>query len=272
MKHFFYGVLFFLFLFPSLCYATINLSISGLNPKDDYYEVDAVVSGMSSSSATFVQGMFTKEDATKYFGSTFSRKGEWLGYDGSPEKSFVLENFIELTNDSPQKIFIKPNFQDQNYNGSGKYILKLKRYTASGSPSDYSNSLELNLNYITPTETTTPILTQSPTTTIIISTTTLTRSVITPTSTPSKPQTTPTPTATKTPSVTPPKSIIASISSTITPEVLGTDSADLNLSTIPKSEQATPSTPIISDKNLFLIGILIFSVSGTLLYFRLKNL
>jgi len=97
VKHFPFWLLFFLFIFPVPCFATISLKLSDLTPKDDYFEVSVVVTGMSSSSATFIQGMFTRVDSSKYFGYTFSKKGEWINYDGSPEKSYVLENYIETT-------------------------------------------------------------------------------------------------------------------------------------------------------------------------------
>ncbi len=272
----------FFFLLPTQVFATISLKLSDLTLKDDYYEVTAVVSGMSSSSATFIQGMFTKVDSSKYFGFTFSKKGEWLSYDGSPEKSFVLDNYIELKNDSPQKVFIKPNYDDKNYSGPGKYLLKVKRYTSSGSPSDYAdNNLEVDLNHSTPASEPTSVSTSS----LRVSAATEPKQstpTVTPTLTSTKTPTSKitTPILTKTPSPTDIKDLKTDISPS--PQVLSTESSVIasNSETLPAGRQesptpeiiASPSSPILSDKNLFLLGISVFALSGGLLYFRLKNL
>lgn len=279
-------------LIPRKVFSAINLTISDLTPKDDHYQVTAVVSGMSSSSGTFVQGVFTLADANKYFGYTFSKKGEWLSYVSSPEKSFVLENYIELKNDQPVTIFLKPDFQDKDYSGPGKYLVKLKRFTASGSPSDYSNSLETNLSNAVstpqPTTTSTPTPTATPSTTSTIQNLKSTISP-TPTSTtpPKTPTATPTPTSkTTTPTIYNPQSISSPPSpSTIydlqSQQVLATTASQIYLATSTPSAYynfqaelnlATPSSSSVSDKTLFVIGASIFSLSGSLLYFRLKSL
>ncbi len=280
-------------LFPRKVFSAINLTISDLTQKDDYYQIAAVVTGMSSSSGTFVQGMFTPAGASKYFGFTFSKKGEWLKYESSPEKNFVLDNYMELKNDQPVTIFLKPDFQDKDYSGPGKYLIKLKRFTASGSPSDYSNSLEIDLSYVSSAPTTPP--TSTPTSTITPSTTSFTSPTATKTTTltptPTTPPKTPTPTANLKTTVTSTAVLITSPSTirsttmlspasqagqvlatttsvilivTSSPSAIYNFQADLNL--------ATPSSSVVSDKALFVIGASIFSLSGGLLYFRLKNL
>lgn len=284
MNHFFCEVLFFLIFLPKFCFASIELTISNLESKDDYYSVDAVVTGMSSSSATFIQGMFTKSDTTKYFGYTLSKKAEWLAYTSSPEKSFVLENYLELQNNISQKIYIKPNYSDLDYLGPGSYVLKLKRYTASGSPSDYSNSLELSLNHsltTTPSPTPTPSPTSTPTissaTTLSLQVTKLPQTQVTP------PTSNPTKTSTLAISKTTPSTISAS--PTLVSQVLATASSVLStefqnvipekaeIDQIDVATESTISSSIkLSDKSLFLAGITVFSFSGGLLYFRLKNL
>lgn len=271
MKHCLFGLL-FLLIFSQPLLAGIDLTISDLIPKDDHFQLNARVTGMSSSSATYVQAMFSPVDISKYFGFTFSKKGEWLKYGGSPDKQIVLESFIKLENDTNTTIFVKPDYDDADYQGPGKYQLKLKRYTASGSPSDYSNSLEIDLNYTKAIETTPTTLT-TPTTT-------------TTTNTPAP--TTPPKTPTSTPKVTTPISLPTSANVTSPtadivshPQVLSTTSSDINLGTISAivvesmsatSFLSTPSSDTLSDRTLFLIGATIFVFSGSLLYFRLKNL
>lgn len=269
-------------LIPRKVFSAINLTISDLTPKDDHYQVTAVVSGMSSSSGTFVQGMFTPVDTNKYFGYTFSKKGEWLKYQSSPEKNFVLENYIELKNDEPVTIFLKPDYQDKDYSGPGRYLVKLKRFTASGSPSDYSNSLETNLSYTisTPQPTTTSTPTSTPTATKSIT------STPTPTTLPKTPTSiSKTITSTPTMSATPPSTTSTiydpKTSIFVSPQVLATTTSQIYLSTSTPSANynfqaelnlATSSSSSVSDKTLFVVGASIFSLSGSLLYFRLKNL
>lgn len=281
MKHCLLGLL-FLLIFSRPVLASIDLTISDISKKDDHFQLTAKVTGMSSSSATYIQGMFTPKDATKYFGFTFSKTGQWLKYDGSPEKQFVLDNFIKLDNETPATIFLKPDYDDPDYQGPGKYLLKLKRYTASGSPSDYSNTLEVDLNFATLTPQPTTTSTPTPT-----STAHNLQPTITPTSTPTIPPKTPTPTPT---SKTTNTNISPSATSTIydqkttiivSPQVLATSTSDISLGTISAvsvenisstNYLATTSSESVSDRTLFLIGAIIFSVSGSLLYFRLKTL
>lgn len=268
-------------LVPRNVFSAINLTISDISPKDDHYQLTAVVSGMSSSSGTFVQGMFTPKDQSKYFGYTFSKKGEWIKYESTPEKNFVLDNYQELQNDQPVTIFLKPDFTDNDYQGPGKYSIKLKRFTLSGTPSDYSNSLEVDLNYAistpqpTPTSTPTPTPTPNPTTKTVTST-------ITPTSSPKTPTSAPTPKIITTlPASIPTRGTAVLSPASQAGQVLSTTSSEIYLATNSTQSAndfsydlnfATASAQTVSDKTLFVIGASIFSLSGSLLYFRLKNL
>ncbi len=267
-------------LVPRQVFSAINLTISDLAQKEDHYQIKALVTGMSSSSGTFVQGVFTPKDASKYFGFTFSKKGEWIKYESNSDKNFVVENFIQLQNDQPVTIFLKPDYTDKDYQGPGKYSVKLKRFTLSGTPSDYSNSLDLDLSFA--------LTTPQPTTAITpTSTIQNLKSTISPTPTPTSPPKTPTPISkTTTPTIYNPQSTSSPPSpSTIydlqSQQVLSTTSSEIYLatgSTQPTTDfsydlnLATPSSSAVSDKTLFVIGASIFSLSGTLLYFRLKNL
>lgn len=280
MKHCLFGLLFLLILLvPRKAFSAINLTISDLSPKDDHYQVTAVVTGMSSSSGTFIQGVFTPKDASKYFGYTFSKKGEWIKYESTPDKNFVLDNYQQLQNDQPITIFLKPDFTDKDYQGPGKYSVKLKRFTASGTPSDYSNSLDLDLSFASTTPQ--PTATNTPT-----STPTATKS-ITNTPTPTSPPKTPTSvpkTITSTPTISSQSPITTSPSMTYdlqSQQVLATTASEIYLATSTPTTNynfqaelnlATPSSSAVSDKTLFVIGASIFSLSGGLLYFRLKNL
>lgn len=259
-------------------FAAISFEISNPVIEGDYYIVDTNLTGISSDSA-YVQGMFTSEGTTSYFGFTWGQKGEWVKYDGSVSKEYILEYFPIVQKDQTSKIWIKPDFTHTAYKGPGKYTLKLKRYTGnSDNSAGDSNNLTIDLNEPTPTvvPTTTPTNTTTPTSTV----------TSTPIQTPTKtPTTTPTKLVTQTPT-TPPKTptsiLITKSVPTVSSTPLATISTNLYIDSVgevkgdatsstPLSEKITPKKPFLSDKNIFLFGLIIFSFSGGLLYFRLAN-
>lgn len=265
VKHFLVLVLFlltFFICFSSSAFANISLVLLNVSPKDDYFEVTAKVSGMSSSSGTFVQGMFTSKDSNHYFGYTWGQKSDWVVYDGSPEKSFVIQNFVELKNDQETKVLIKPNYKDADYKGPGEYLVKLKRYTSSGGSGDYSeNSLSVNL-----------LAQVAPSVTATISTTSTIAPTQNSTPTVTKPTNSPPQASINTPTAISKITITKTIEASSTPTFFQ-QSEVLSLSTQSASIEAVPlSKSPPSDKNIFIIGAGIFAISGTALYFRLKSL
>lgn len=252
------------FLSPGRAYATISLSISGMERKDDYYIVNITASGLSSTSGCFVQGMFTATPSS-YFGYTWSSKGEWLRYDASPDQEYVKANFIELKNDEPQNILVKPDSEASGYKGPGDYLFKIRRFIANGNSSSYySNIIQLSLSDPIPTE----VITETPTETI---TETPTASTPTPTKTPTPtPTKTPTKVPTKTPSLTKsPTKAIFSTSSAVLGE--STSSASLSALIQEMTPTPTPEKKSITQNNYktpFFIGVLLAIGSGSLLYFR----
>lgn len=257
-------------------FAAISFEISNPVQEGDYYIVDTTLSGISSDSA-YLQGMFTAEGATSYFGFTWGKKGEWVKYDGSVSKEYILENFTVIQKDQNTKIWVKPDFTHTAYKGPGNYLLKLKRYTGNsdGSAGD-SNTLSIQLSEPTPTPTATSTPTQAPTPTTSPTTTS------TPTPTPAK-ISTPTPTVfQKSSSPSPNLKITPTITSTLTTTPSATVTTSLLVVDVESvgevKGEATSSAdstiskkPFLSDKNIFLIGLIIFSFSGGLLYFRLTN-
>ena len=261
---------FVFFLFPKISHAAISLTISNPQKQDSFYSVEALVSGIASSSACFVQVVLTAPDSPHYFGQTWGTKGEWFKYQSSPESSFIKDNFIELKNDQSVKILFNSDPEDKDYLGPGSYLLKLKRYTGNSSSSaGESNSLTVDISDpLVPTSTSAPTSTQTPT------------STPTPTaaSTPSNPPTrTPTPNATHTSVPTrvsqPKPTIIATASAA--PKILG----ETTFSAILSSDSGTvlELTPSVSEnkrssannsKTFFFVGIFLLTVSGTWLYFR----
>lgn len=273
---------FFAYIFPPPVFATISLTISNFETHPDYYSVDALVDGIATSSACYVQAAFTATSSARYFGQTWSSNDNWFQYQSSPSTDFVVANFPRLNNGQTVKILIKPDLSDRDYQGPDTYILKLKRYTGqSSSAAGESNVLTVNLTDIpplsqTPSPTTditpsaTPILTSTPPSTIY------------PTSTPSPNPSlskTPTPTPTKVAIVTqisaPTPSHISSISSQLDVLSSSTDSSDIPA--IPTPETQDTLNPIdkpgrTSPKSVITIGIALLGVGLAFLGLRLKYL
>lgn len=274
-------------LFPQSVSAAITLSISDIEKKDDYYLVTASVSGLASGSACFVEVALTAPGDPHYFGQTWSPKGEWFKYLSSPEKDFIKDSFVPLSNDQPTKVMFKNDIEDPDYKGPGEYLLKLKRFTGgSTSPAGESNSLPLTLSDIlitpSPSPTDSPTPTVSPTPTAITSPTSTTTP--TPTQTPTK---TPTKTPTPHPSVTVP-TVKATVttrpqpSSPITPETASSSGLVLAASAtavissadpapLSPSLSASPSASPFSAKNIFFGGLILALSSSLALYFRLRK-
>ena len=213
-------LLFFLFSSPAL--AVISHQISNFERVNDYYSIDVTLSGASADSQYYLQAMFTKDSPPNYLGFTWGQKGDWIKYDSSPDKDFLVENFPVIQNDNTQKILIKPDLEDSGYKGPGEYLLKVKRYTQGGSGTYSENTLTVSLSDDAPilavaTQTETPTQTPTPTPTPTPS----------PTRTPT-PTPTSTPTSTKTPTPTP-----TSSSKTTTP------TSTVNISDGPTITQGT---------------------------------
>ena len=266
----------YFFLLPQNILAAISLQISNITQHDSYYSLDAVVSGVSSSSACFVQVALTAPDVTRYFGKTWSSKGEWFSYVSSPEKEYISENFIKLDNDVVTQIIFNPDPEDSDYKGPGEYTIRLKRFTGgSTSSAGDSNILSLTLSEPTPTAAPTPTPTQE------ITATQTPTSTPTPTPTPTPAPAAPTPTPTLTPTLkNTPTSIATKSSSKTTTDTPSTQSSVLSASdsamvsdfavSLKEANIVTPSkAPRLSNsKNMFFFGLFIATSSGSLLYFR----
>jgi len=261
--------------FPKVASAAISLTISNVEKSDSFYSVEALVSGLASSSSCFVQTVLTAPGDPHYFGKMWSQKGEWINYISSPEKEFITENFIKLENDQKIKILFTNDPDDSDYLGPGTYILKLKRYTgnstSSAGESDNTLSVEISEVVVTPTDTPTPTPTSTNTPTA------------TPTSSP-----TPTPTNTPTPIKTPTKATIkitpaptstpkiSSVSSSLTPDVLGIATESVVVDTSPSifveaTSPAVRKNNPVNSKYFFFFGVFLLLTSGSWLYFRHRN-
>lgn len=275
--------LFFGFIFPVSVYAAITFEIGNPVREGDYFILDASISGISSTSA-YVFGMFTGQDNPDYFGFTWGQHEDWVEYQ-STSKDFITNNLPVLLRDTPQKIWVKPNYNNPGFKGSGDYFLKLRRYTGS-SDNSAGDSNVLTVYLIAPT----PVPTETPTPmeTIIPTVTNNPTQTQTPTPTYLPPTKTPTPTKipTSTPSKTPtPKTLLTptlnSADNNSTPIEISTYSSEISSSSAVLGSKTTATNSSVteiqsknswfSNKILFFIGIVLFSSSGGLLYFRLTS-
>ncbi len=284
---------------PGSVSASINFTIENPIMEGDYYIVDTTLSGISSSSA-YLFGVFTNTSSPNYFGSTWGQKETWVDYQ-SFDKDFIISNFPIIQKDISQKIWIKPDYLDSGYKGPGEYFLKLRRYTGSSDNSaGDSNVLTVHLTepLITPTSTPSPTSTLS----ITVTPTVVEGSQATPTKTPTPtaiPTKTPTPTPQKTstptpslregtptrqssPSTTPSTFLSSDISpSYILGDSTSSSTSDHNNSVIPDlignpSGESSPSSKYVKSspsalKYTFIFGVIISSISGGVLYFRLRS-
>lgn len=142
----------------------------------------------------YLRGVFAKEGTTKYCGETWNGNSWYSG----PFSSDGWKNLLPITvNDDVWSGNVQIRFpnNDSNCLTSGTYIVKLQRYTNSGTGNfDDQNTLSLQVSLpsptLTPTQTPTPTPTTKPT------------STPTPTKTPTPPKT-PTPVKTLTPTKVP---------------------------------------------------------------------
>lgn len=230
-------LIFFFFLFSDEVFAAISFQIGNFARVDDYYSLDAEISGAATGSAYYVQAMFTPIDDNSYFGYTWNQRGQWIKYISSPAKDYIKENFPVLPNGQPQKILLKPDPDSSKYHGSGDYLVKVKRYTGESSTGYYAdNSLTVSLTEPTPTPEETATSTPTPTATASPTAASTSTPTITPTPT-IKPTTTPT---SKIPTNSPPpvpseKTPTASVAS----EILGA-----SVSATPTETETPPTVEI----------------------------
>lgn len=269
-------------IFPKNVFAAISFTISDPVKKDDYYEVDVTLSGISSDTA-YVQGMFTSTSTPSYFGYTWGQKDDWVKYQ-STNKEFITSLLPKVNKEVTRKIWIRPDYESKSYKGPGEYFLKLKRYTGgSDGPTGEEAVKTIILDYPlvtdTPTETPTPTPTITTTSTPTITSTPTTQS--TPTA---RPTSTNTPTirvtVTSTPKSTPTSQKISPLTSpsveiieiptgtpSSQPYVLGDSTVSAATVTVPQKFTVTkPKT--VNYRNLFLIGVMVTLISGGALYFR----
>jgi len=225
---------------------TINSFPSEINSLDNF-QITASISG-AVNATNYLRVDLYKDGASNYFGETYNGT-DW--YSGSDGKSY-LPITIQSSSASATLFAQLGNPTVTQYPGPGSYKLKIRRYTSSGSASsnDDQTPVDIQINYVVPTQTPDPTSTSSPT------------QIPTPIATPVK---TPTPTKTPTPKSTP--TILPTDSPE--PEILGeatTSSIIFTPTPLATSKPESVDKPPILGFILVGVGILFIGVAGYLVY------
>lgn len=211
-----------LFFLTNLALASFSFSVPQTSINEDQ-EIEATINlsiQNHGNEVYYLEGAFKKEGASNYFGLTWNNSN-WVSYSFSNNDKNLKSITTNPEGSWSGVLKTKLDTGSSQFQGSGNYILKINRFTDTGSnatPSDNTVTLSVAaLATPTLTETQTPSPTSTPTNTPT-PTATPTKTVIPtkkPTATPTKSKSTPTPTES---SVNLPQSILgASASATETP-------------------------------------------------------
>ncbi|MBI4037261.1 hypothetical protein HY385_02460 [Candidatus Daviesbacteria bacterium] len=255
----FFTIVFTFLLFTTTVFADFTFSLPKTNiDADEEIEATVNLSLQNQGNKTYyLEGAFKKEGGDYYFGQTWNDT-DWVGYTATNADKSLKSITTSAEGTWSGTLKIKLDTTSSQFTGSGNYILKINRFTLSGSsptPSDDQDTLVVTASS-TPTPTSTP--TDSPTPT----------ATSTPTPTP-----TTTPTATKTPTPTK-RAITDSPTITIPPDLLGVSTTQTPTpSATPSATQNTTHASIFSVKNLFFAGGgIVLLLTGILFYtFIVKN-
>jgi hypothetical protein len=253
-------------------FASFTFSIPQTNISSDQ-EIEATINLSLQNQGNklyYLEGAFKREGATNYFGITWNDT-DWVNYTASNNDKPLKSITTSPEGSWSGVLKTKLDTNSSQFTGSGNYILKINRFTATGSsPTPSDNEILLTITALptdtpTPTETTTP----TPTTTL------------TPTLTP-----TPTPTATPTPTPTAKRQASPTVNKSPTPSNSPTTSSNIKIpsnlmasnssiagvSISPQNTQQLESN-LFSKRNTLIVlgGIFIISGTSILVYFLKKH-
>lgn len=145
-----FGLFFSVFLF--LLSASLNVSyavtVDILDVPDsigeDVFSIKVKISSNSKpGTVNYLRASFFVPGMSDYFGYTKNNNGAW--YNGNDYSQYFLIN-LDDNGSVSAKLNIKVDATSKYYNGSGKYGLKVRRYTASGKSYTWSNEVSVNIN------------------------------------------------------------------------------------------------------------------------------
>lgn len=157
------GVLFILVsLMPSFCYGvTITVDQAPPTIVTDPFSITVSVLG-ASAGQNYLRVDLYKEGSTNYFGETFNGT-EW--YKDSVGTKYFPVTIIDSS--TPVTATLQSRLgqpSPSEFGGEGEYLLRVRRYTASGNPgNDMITPVKVQVAYSFPTSTPTPTSVPTPT-------------------------------------------------------------------------------------------------------------
>ena len=163
------GIIILLFwVVTTTCWAT-TLTLSGVPERvkaEDSFEVEVTFVGSKSGCGNklyYLVGLLIAEGENKLFGLTENNAGEWIDKVELPSRSFAFTASPEGTWSG--KLRVKAKLDDEGFLGAGTYLLRIDRFTATGTTkAESSNVVTLQFDYVSPsTPTPIPSITPQPT-------------------------------------------------------------------------------------------------------------
>src|SRR5258708_665683 len=130
MRNFFciFIALFFLLWFPRPAF---SVTVSIINPPatitDEFFTLNASVSG-AATGTNYLRVDIYKDSTTNYFGETFNGSDWYSGSDGKQYFPISVKTGVIWNGQIQARI---GSVLNNDYDGSGKYKIRLRRYTTS---------------------------------------------------------------------------------------------------------------------------------------------
>ena len=216
---------------------TLNVSISGAGAGTNYLRIDLY-----------------KDGTQNYFGETFGASG-WYGESDYTQYFPITIVSGQTWNGQVQGRVGSPKVTQ--YDSTGLYKLRLRRYTSSGNnPSGEADTTATTVAIVVPTITPTPT------------------DIPTPTITPKPPTATPTLRPTNTPTPTPKPTIKLATPTTVISDIENSPSQGVLADALTPTEEPSPTTVVLGAQTkrssvgtvFFIIGGILFSICGILLF------
>jgi hypothetical protein len=118
---------------------------SEINSNQEFELSASLVMPKDPNQSFYLKAAFKKSGSSNYFGETFSN-GEWVKNGTSYSKQFKIQT--DSSGKWAGKIKIRVDADDSGFEESGDYLLKVGRYSDSGSGPTWSNELTLKINKI----------------------------------------------------------------------------------------------------------------------------
>jgi hypothetical protein len=168
-------LMFFLFFLPhSVSAVSVSILTYPTTITEDAFTLTASISG-AATGTNYLRVDIYKDGKTNYFGETFNGSDWYSGSDGKQYLPISVKTGTIWNGTIQARI---GDFSNADYDGSGSYRIRLRRYTSSGGSGSEdaalsSQTITIAVPTVTPTPTTipdptaTPKISKAPTATVI---------------------------------------------------------------------------------------------------------